>query len=367
MLQVAGPAGACFGVSLLAILALRPVAIAIDLMDRPGGRKTHRGEVPVIGGIAMFIGVVLGVGLLDLPERESAAFLAACAILVTIGLVDDRFEVSPFARLPGHAAATIVLMLGSGNVVRTLGSPFGGPEFVFGDYGSIGFTILITTASINAFNMLDGMDGLAGATSLISLLALASLAWTAGDAVPTAFGLVISSAVCAFLVFNVPARFNRPLRCFMGDAGSTLLGFSVAWMCILVSQAPGEAAAAPITTLWTVGLPLFELVWSTIRRILLGVSPFKADTDHFHHLLLKAGFSVRGAFAVLVVLSLLLAGVGLLADYCEIPDVYSFLLLIAMGVGTVRLMYRADIILALMPASLRRIAVLAEPVEKPQM
>jgi len=359
VLQVVGSAAASFGVTLLAILALRPVAIAVDLVDRPGGRKIHYGEVPVIGGLAMFVGLVLGMGLLKVPGSASAAFIAACAILVTIGLVDDRFNLSPFARLPGHMAASAVIIFGSGTAVTTLGHPLGGNEIVLGGYSSIAFTILITTAAINAFNMLDGMDGLAGATSLIALIALAWIAWTGGAHIPAAFALVLAASVCAFLIFNLPVRFNRPLRCFMGDAGSTLLGFSVAWLCMLLSQGPGRSAA-PVTILWLVALPLFELLWSTLRRILLGVSPFKADADHFHHLLLKAGFSVRGAFAVFVLLSGLLAAVGLVADHYGLPDAYSLLLLIAAGVGTVRLMYRADIIVKLLPDYFRHVAPLIQ-------
>ena len=100
---------ASFFVSALAILALRPLAKAVDLIDRPGGRKNHHGNVPIIGGLAMFIAVVLGVGLVPVPGPIGGAYLAACAIVVTVGLVDDRFNLSPWTRLPGQIAATLVL------------------------------------------------------------------------------------------------------------------------------------------------------------------------------------------------------------------------------------------------------------------
>src|SRR5215469_10207291 len=98
--------------SWLAIVALRPLAIAVDLVDRPGGRKVHHGDIPVVGGLAMFVGIVLGVGMLPLPGSSAGAFLAACAILVTIGLIDDRFDLSPWTRLPGQTAAAVVLIAG---------------------------------------------------------------------------------------------------------------------------------------------------------------------------------------------------------------------------------------------------------------
>jgi len=364
VLRLAGPAAASFLLCLLSIFALRPLAIAIDLIDRPGGRKTHHGDVPIVGGLAMFMGIILGVGLLPVSEATGASFLAACAILVTVGLIDDRFDLSPWTRLPGQMAASLVFVLGSGLAVTTLGSPFGNGELVLSGHGAIAFTVLITMAAINAFNMLDGMDGLAGALALTALLAIAFACWTAGLPIAAGLSLVVAGAVCAFLVFNLPIRFNRQVRCFMGDAGSTLLGFSVACLCIQASQGPVKALS-PVTTLWVVALPLYELLWSTLRRIIRGVSPFKADSDHFHHLLLKAGFGVRGAFTVFVTLAALLAVFGLLAARLGLPDHYSFLLLIVTGVGIVRLMYRAHVLWRLIPESLRRIPPLEPAVRKP--
>jgi UDP-GlcNAc:undecaprenyl-phosphate/decaprenyl-phosphate GlcNAc-1-phosphate transferase len=309
----------------------------------------------------MFLGVALGVGLL--PGSMGDTYLAACAILVTIGLVDDRFELSPWTRLPGQVAAAIVIV-GSGVMVTTLGDPFGTGIIDFSGWSAIGFTLLITTAAINGFNMLDGMDGLAGTTALTSFLALGFLAWTGGLVEPAAVSLVLAAAVCAFLIFNLPIRFNRPMRCFMGDAGSTLLGFSVALICIQVSQSPAKAAS-PVTTLWTVALPLYELVWSTIRRLISGVSPFRADSQHFHHLLQKAGFGVRGAFAVFAGLTLMLAVFGIVTERAGVPQHYSLLLLLVAGVGVVSLMYSAELLWKLIPDSLRRLPPLEGGVNKP--
>jgi UDP-GlcNAc:undecaprenyl-phosphate/decaprenyl-phosphate GlcNAc-1-phosphate transferase len=349
-LQAAGS----FAVCVLAILALRPLAIAVDLIDRPGGRKTHHGNVPIVGGLAMFMGLVLGIGLLPGEGSTAGLYLAACAILVTVGLVDDRFGLSPWARLPGQIAAAVVLIAGCGARVTTLGDPFGTGLVNLSGYASFGFTLIIVVAAVNAFNILDGLDGLAGSVALTSLAAIAYLSWRAGHLIPLAVSLVLGAVICAFLIFNVPVRHNRALRCFMGDAGSTLLGFSVAWLCIGITQGPGKAVS-PVTALWIVALPLYELFWTTIRRIIRGVSPFKADANHFHHLLLRAGFGVRGAFGVFVSLTVLFSGIGLLTERFGLPDHYSFLLLIAAGVGTVFLMYRASVLWQVIPESLRRL------------
>ena len=120
MLSQVTAAAASFFTCWLAIVALRPLAIAVDLVDRPGGHKIHHGDIPVVGGLAMFLGIVLGMGLLPLPGPSSGAFLAACAILVTVGLIDDRFDLSPWTRLPGQIAAAVVLVLASFGRLRQL-------------------------------------------------------------------------------------------------------------------------------------------------------------------------------------------------------------------------------------------------------
>jgi UDP-GlcNAc:undecaprenyl-phosphate GlcNAc-1-phosphate transferase len=282
---------------------------------------------------------------------------------VTIGLIDDRFDLSPWMRIPGQVAAACILMAGSGAMVTTLGDPFGTGVINFGGHSAVIFTIVITIAAINAFNMLDGMDGLAGTTALTVVLASAYLAAGAGRMMLAAVSLVIAGVICAFLIFNVPTRLNRVVRCFMGDAGSTLLGFSVAWLCIQLSQGPARVVA-PVTTWWIVALPLFELVWTTLRRVIRGVSPFRADANHFHHLLLRAGLSVRGAFGVFVVGAVLLASLGIVIERAGVPDMYSFLLLVAVGVGTVFLMYRPWVIWQLFPESLGRQPQPEEAAEK---
>jgi UDP-GlcNAc:undecaprenyl-phosphate/decaprenyl-phosphate GlcNAc-1-phosphate transferase len=352
VLDLVGPAAASLCACLLAILALRPVAVAVDLVDRPGGRKTHRGEVPIVGGIAMFLGVALGVGLVP-TSPTAGVFLGACALLVTTGLLDDRFELSPWTRLGVQAAAAILMVLGSGISVLTIGDPFGIGTVELDGFASRALTVLVTIAAINSFNMLDGMDGLAGAMALTGFAGLAWLATAHGLAYEAGLAMVFAGAIAAFLVFNLPARFNRGMRCFMGDAGSMLLGFAVAWLCVRVSQR-ASAQIAPVTMLWLVALPMYELLWTTLRRLARGVSPFLADRDHFHHLLVRSGLGVRGAFAVFVALATLLAGLGIAVNGFDLPDFVSVLLFMMSGVGVTWLMTRADLMVPFVPAALRR-------------
>jgi UDP-GlcNAc:undecaprenyl-phosphate GlcNAc-1-phosphate transferase len=144
------------------------------------------------------------------------------------------------------------------------------------------------------------------------------------------------------------------MRCFMGDAGSTLLGFLLACLSIGVSQAEGSGIS-PTTILWVVAIPLFELLWTTMRRVLKGQSPFKPDRGHFHHKLLDAGFGVRGAFLVLICLGVMLSAGGIAIQYYGVPDSMSFALWLASGVATVVLMYNAKILWYVLPEKFRRV------------
>jgi UDP-GlcNAc:undecaprenyl-phosphate GlcNAc-1-phosphate transferase len=340
-----------FFVTLVAVLALRPLAKTIDLVDRPGGRKQHDGDVPLVGGLAMFLGLVAGVGFLDTSSSAATSLVGVSAILVAIGLLDDRFELSRWMRLGVHLVAAIALIAGTGTLVRQLGNPFGIGEVTLHGLSVAVFTVLLITAAINAFNMLDGMDGLASVTALTAFAGLALVSWLHGDhGQEMAISAVAGAAVCGFLIFNVPARYVGGMRVFMGDAGSTLLGAVVVWLGIRTSQIPTAGSVHPVTVLWIVGLPLFELFWTVIRRVTRGRSPMKADMEHFHHLLMGAGFSVPAALMTFALINLMLAACGVCLDLLGVPDFVSLSLLVLTGVGLVRLMYRANRLVRWLPA-----------------
>jgi UDP-GlcNAc:undecaprenyl-phosphate GlcNAc-1-phosphate transferase len=136
----------------------------------------------------------------------------------------------------------------------------------------------------------------------------------------------------------------------MGDAGSTLLGAVVVWLGIRTSQIQTAGSVHPVTVLWIVGLPLFELFWTVIRRVSRGRSPMKADMEHFHHLLVGAGFSVPGAFMTFALINVLLVACGLALDWLGVPDFVSLGLLVLTGIGLVKLMYRAHRLVRWLPA-----------------
>lgn len=320
------------------LLVLRPLADAVGLMDRPGGRKTHRGVIPVVGGIAMFGGVIIAATMSDQLQRHGNVVLLAASLMVLIGALDDRFDLKPQFRLFAHAVAAIALTYGSGFVVRDLGSLLGFGDIPLG-WLALPFTVVSCMALINAFNMLDGMDGLAGGCALVAFLGFATVALAHSAPTSAIMSLSLAGACLGFLLFNVPVRFNRGFRTFMGDAGSTLLGFVLAAVALILVQ-PTQADVPPAIVLWIMPIPIFELFTSTVRRIVKGLSPMQADNGHFHHTLVNAGFSVRLIFAIYIGVSALSALVAILALEEGVAEPVVFLLFLvffAAWLGFVRL------------------------------
>jgi len=290
------------------------------LVDAPGGRKFHKGEIPITGGIAMFFGAFAGAGILPIPGDVALSIFLASAILVIIGVVDDRFHISAIARLFSQIVAVMLMYFGAGLSLADIGDPFGTGLLYTGPL-SLAVTMLVFVAMINAYNFVDGADGLAGSLSLIGLLAVAVVC---GVYHPTAaLALTVAAATAGFLIFNFPTVYNRLVRSFMGDAGSTLLGFTLAWITLSISQGP-ERVISPVIGLWFAAVPIFDFFTCFVRRILRGKSPFTPGRDHFHHILMRGGFGIRQTLGILTGLQTIYALIGLAGSLSGTPDVVMF-------------------------------------------
>lgn len=340
-----------FVVTIAILFVLRPVAWEMGLVDTPGGRKLHHGDVPIVGGVAMFTGLFFSAMTGPTLTRNAQVILSMAGLMVLVGVVDDRFDLKPSVRLLSHLAASVVLVLGTGYSVEGFGNILGFMDVDLG-YLAVPFTIVACIALVNACNMLDGMDGLAGGTSIVAFAALATVTATSVSTPPIISASMIG-AIAAFLVVNVPAKFNRPLRTFMGDAGSTLLGFTLAAVSLILVQ-PEKADMPPAYVLWFVAIPIFELFTTTFRRLLRGQSPLFADNGHFHHTLLQAGFSVRLIFGIYLVVSMLCAGLGLFAFFKHAPEWKLFFGFVILYAVWLLFIWKSPAIGARLPVKLRR-------------
>ena len=315
-------------VTALSVLLLRTQAERLGLLDLPGGHKQHLGAVPVIGGLAMFVGLMAAMAAAPGGLAAHPAFVLGCLILVAMGAYDDAKGLSPRPRLVGHVlVASLVFYFSPHNVrLETLGDFLGVGPIALG-IASLPFTVFVMVAAINAFNMLDGLDGLAGGVALAAGVILWAVVGQGSHAGLLPLVAALVGAAAGFLLFNAPTILNRPVRTFMGDAGSTLIGFTLA--TVLVSVCQGDAPrVSPVNAVWFLFLPATEVIQSTLRRVLSGRSPFAPDRGHLHHQLRAAGMSVRGIFFLVTTTTLLGACIGLWFEAAHAPQLVSFLTLI---------------------------------------
>ena len=307
-------------VTAAAVAALRPAATAVGLVDKPGGRKLHEGDIPVVGGIAIFIGMFAGLILVRNPEYQLLPICIACSIILFVGVLDDRFHLAASVRFSAQVAAVLIMVYGAYLPLTGIGDPFGTGDISMGRFTLV-FTMLVTLAMINAYNLIDGVDGLAGSLALIALLSVAAVA--GATHIGSVMALIASAAIVGFLVFNFPTPWNRKARTFMGDAGSTLLGFTIVWVTLGVSQG-SERVVSPVICLWFAALPIYDLFTCFARRMMKGKSPFAPGRDHFHHKLMRGGFGVRRTLGILTGLQVIYATMGVLAHFTGVPDVMMF-------------------------------------------
>ncbi|UFS69339.1 undecaprenyl/decaprenyl-phosphate alpha-N-acetylglucosaminyl 1-phosphate transferase [Geomonas sp. RF6] len=278
-----------FALGVVAAFILTPAAVLLarkkGLCDSPDaeGLKIHRGAMPVIGGCAVFL--ALAGALLPLFVREGGAprglaVIAGCALfLVVLGVVDDLHELSPGIRFLGHLMVGVALSLGG---VRIGSLP--------GEALNVACTVVVVVGLINALNLLDGMDGLASGVASVSSLGFLGLFMLQQNP----YGVVAAAllgALLGFLPYNV-----HPARIFLGDNGSTLIGFLLAVLAISVSSGP---SVAPLfASLAIVSVPVFDTGWAIVRRVRGGRSLFIGDREHFYDRLLRRGLTQRQVAAV---------------------------------------------------------------------
>jgi UDP-GlcNAc:undecaprenyl-phosphate GlcNAc-1-phosphate transferase len=304
-------------VSLVFSLLLIPCVIAVsmkfNLVDKPNARKVHQHAISRLGGIAIFFSAFAGVVIsrvgLD-AIRIWPVLFSSVALMFLLGVWDDLIEVN--AKLRFIIQICLAISLASTGIRLTSLYGILGIHELNGHWQYI-VTVLIIVASTNAFNLIDGVDGLAAGLGLIGMLVLGFLAWRL-----RLYPLVIVLSASTGALLGFLKNNSSPARIFMGDGGSLVLGFLLSAAGILLIEEAHrfprlvEPSKAAILVTAVLVIPVFDTWRVFASRIRRGVSPFKADKTHLHHLLLFAGLNHRKTafslylFAILLVLLALL-------------------------------------------------------------
>lgn len=299
-----------FALTAVLLILLAPLARLLGLVDRPNSRKHHQGEVPLIGGVAIFITLLVLLPFFTELGPQLRWFLGAAGLLVLAGLLDDRFNINVIVRIIVEVIAALMMIFGGQLWVGDLGNLLWLRELHMPLWLSLPFTIIAVFGITNAWNMIDGMDGLVGTITIIALGSFYFLihATAASTLLPT----LLMGGTAAYLLFNLGSNRFLP-KVFLGDAGSKLIGFTLVWMLIDATQ-DGTLTRmhlpAPLA-LFIVGLPLIDMVVTIMRRIRKGQPVYEPDRTHIHHVLQQAGFTHQEILLLIAVLSIQINFIGI--------------------------------------------------------
>ena len=271
-----------FTIAFLACVSVLPVVLRIanrwQLHDLPGALKPHAAPTPRLGGIAIGAALIAGLstGGTGLFEQAFYIFLALLVVW-TIGLIDDLRGLTPVTRLSAQLLAGLLVSQTDWCLAVSSNS-----------YINVALTCLFVMLFINAFNFFDGADGLVAGVAAVAGLGYAMLYSMRAASVGAAASWSLLGACLGFLLFNFP-----PAKIFMGDSGSTVLGFLLAFLGLDFYRVHHEIGTRLLLPLIFAGLPLLDLFLAVFRRMRKRMSPFHGDRQHLYDLLHDQGWSAR--------------------------------------------------------------------------
>ena len=305
---VAGALITAFLVALITTPIVKSLAQKWGAVDVPkDGRRMHDHPIPRMGGLAIFLGFLLSV-ILFIPFVQTdglgmqlQGMLLGAVIIVVLGILDDIYALPALPKLIVQIVAAVIAVC-SGSVIDTISNPNIFSNDLYWELGwlSIPVTVIWIVAVTNAVNLIDGLDGLACGVSTISSMTVLVIALTVAEPTVAVLMACLAGGCIGFLPYN-----TNPAKIFMGDTGSTFLGYVLAVVSIqgLFKYYTLISFVVPFLML---GLPIFDTCFAFIRRIAHGQSPMHADRSHIHHRLIDMGLNQKQAVAVLYVISAIL-------------------------------------------------------------
>ena len=276
------------------------IAIMKNLVDNPDARKLQRNPVPVMGGIAVFFGIIIGLCCSQTIFVRSDVFLLISAMLIMlyVGTIDDILNLSPYTRFFIEILIVLWLMYVNGASINSLWGLWG-VNALLPSWLAWPLTVFAAVGIINAINLIDGVNGLSSGFCFMASVLFAIIFYKTGNVTMTILAVSAAGAIVPFFLHNV---FGNSTRMFIGDGGTLVIGTMMSIFVINILHS--GSSCAPIVskglglvpmTLSILAIPVFDTLRVMSMRILRGVSPFHPDRTHLHHIFLELGFSHVGA------------------------------------------------------------------------
>lgn len=282
-----------FVLSVATLPFVRKLCLKKGVVDQPGYRKVHNKPIPRLGGLALFLSVIIPVLMLDFAGFYPV--IVCGSLMFLLGLLDDLFNISPKNKLIAQLLIAISVFV-LGVRIEILSNPFGAP-FILGAL-SLPVSVLWIVGISNAVNFIDGLDGLAGGVITIIAITLGVVAFMTDQHQSALMALILAGAFLGFLLFNF-----HPARIFMGDSGALFAGFVLA--CLSITGVIKTVAISLVLPILIFSVPILDICFSVLRRLCKKRNPMRADMEHIHHKLIKIGFSQNRVVGFLYFISLL--------------------------------------------------------------
>ncbi|WNF22628.1 MraY family glycosyltransferase [Mesobacillus jeotgali] len=287
--------------SFVTVLLVTPLVIKlahkIGATDKPNKRKVHENIMPRLGGLAIFVGVLVGFFVSGLYNEKITAISFGAILVVILGILDDIYQLSAKVKFISQIfIASIVVS--TGLTIEFITIPFVVEKFQLGIW-AYPITVLWIVGITNAINLIDGLDGLAAGISSIGIITVAIMAGLAGKVLILTLALIVVASTIAFLFYNF-----FPAKIFMGDTGALFLGYCISILSLLglYKSVTLFSFVIPIIIL---GVPIFDTAYAIIRR-LINKQPISApDKSHLHHRIMAIGLSHRNTVLVIYGLGIL--------------------------------------------------------------
>ena len=300
-------------ISLLVVSWIHPrlvkIALLKNLVDNPDSRKLQRQPVPVLGGIAVFFGIVIGYGSVCGMVNYAGMLIVIMAMMVMlyIGTMDDILSLSPALRFAVEFFVALLLIFNGGYLLDDFHGLWG--VGMLPDWMAVPLTVVAVVGIINAINLIDGVNGLSSGYCITACTMFGTLFYLSGDMKMTILAAVSVGALIPFFLHNV---FGKTSKMFIGDGGTLVMGVVIT-VFVIETLRSGSSCGAYVEprvglvpfSLAVLCIPVFDTLRVMFSRILRGVSPFRPDKTHLHHLFISLGFSHAGTTAVILTLNLL--------------------------------------------------------------
>ncbi len=304
---------------ILCIYIFNYFAVKINLLDFPDKRKTHTGNIPLIGGISIYVPVLLSLIFIEAPIEILIIYFTS-SILLIIGVFDDKYDLGVLTRFFFQIVATLIL-IGFGIFINNLGNLFNFSSTYFSSLGLV-FTFLCVVGLTNSINFVDGLDGLAGGLIVNAFISIYFFSIFDDNYINSNLLIIICLIFTTIIFLCANFGFIFP-KIFLGDSGSTVMGFLVAFFLIYYTQI--NKNFHPVLAIWATSIPTFDFFSVFIRRILKKINPFRPDKRHLHYMLIGLGYKSSSISVFIIIISMILSSIGFLC-YKYIGPIESLIL-----------------------------------------